>query len=153
MSEPLTAGDRQFVFWHARQFASPGPGEDRAEAYAEWYVGRYCGPSGTMEDLPSHPFAWPQFLKEQLVPDGYDEAADPRMSGRADPATVAVIEMADRTRACAPSGGEPLPSGLIPVERLALTVARGQLERGENPPRNITMLLVMTIDRLIAPPR
>jgi hypothetical protein len=26
----------------------------------------------------------------------------------------------------------PLPSGLIPAERLALTVARAQIERGDN---------------------
>jgi len=44
---------------------------------------------------------------------------------------------------------EPLPSGLIPAERLALTVARRQLERGDNPPLNITTALVMTIDRLL----
>jgi hypothetical protein len=45
---------------------------------------------------------------------------------------------------------EPLPSGLIPAERLALTVARRQLERGDNPPPNITTVLVMAIDRLLA---
>jgi hypothetical protein len=45
---------------------------------------------------------------------------------------------------------EPLPSGLIPAERIALTVARAQLERGDNPPVNITTVLVMTIDRLLA---
>lgn len=38
---------------------------------------------------------------------------------------------------------------LIPAERLALTVARAQLERGDNPPVNITTVLVMTIDRLL----
>lgn len=48
-----------------------------------------------------------------------------------------------------PSDREPLPSGLIPAERLALTVARAQLERGDNPPPNITTVLVMTIDRLL----
>jgi len=45
---------------------------------------------------------------------------------------------------------EPLPSGLIPAERLALTMARAQLGRGENPPQNITTVLVMTIERLLA---
>lgn len=47
---------------------------------------------------------------------------------------------------------EPLPSGLIPAERLAFTVARAQIERGENPPVNITTALVMTIDRLTSGP-
>lgn len=51
-----------------------------------------------------------------------------------------------------PSDREPLPSGLIPAERMALTVARAQLERGDNPPRNITGVLVMTIDRLLGGP-
>jgi hypothetical protein len=47
---------------------------------------------------------------------------------------------------------EPLPSGLIPGERLALTVARAKLESGRNPPANITTVLVMTIDRLLGGP-
>lgn len=51
-----------------------------------------------------------------------------------------------------PNDREPLPSGLIPAERLALTVARAQLERGDNPPVNITTVLVMTIDRLLGGP-
>ena len=46
------------------------------------------------------------------------------------------------------SDQEPL-SGLIPGERIALTVARRQLERGDNPPINITTVLVMAIDRLL----
>jgi hypothetical protein len=54
--------------------------------------------------------------------------------------------------AYAPSDREPLPSGLIPAERLALTVARAQIERGDNPPVNITTVLVMTIDRLTGGP-
>jgi len=44
---------------------------------------------------------------------------------------------------------EPFPGGLIPAERMALTVARRQLERVENPPFSITAALVMTIDRLL----
>jgi hypothetical protein len=52
----------------------------------------------------------------------------------------------------APSDREPLPSGLIPAERIALTVARAQIERGDNPPVNITTVLVMTIDRLTGGP-
>jgi hypothetical protein len=51
-----------------------------------------------------------------------------------------------------PSDRDPLPSGLIPAERLVLTVARAQLERGDNPPINITTALVMTIDRLLGGP-
>lgn len=41
------------------------------------------------------------------------------------------------------------PSALTQAERLALTVARAQLERGDNPTHNITAVLVMTIDRLL----
>lgn len=51
-----------------------------------------------------------------------------------------------------PTDREPLPSGLIPAERLALTVARAQIERGDNPPANVTTVLVMTIDRLLGGP-
>ena len=40
-------------------------------------------------------------------------------------------------------------SALLPVESMTLTVARGQLQRGENPEINITTMLVMTIERLI----
>lgn len=54
--------------------------------------------------------------------------------------------------ACTPGDREPLPSGLIPAERLALTVARAYLERGDNPPPSITAILVMTIDRLLGGP-
>jgi hypothetical protein len=41
-----------------------------------------------------------------------------------------------------------MTADLIPAEHLALTVARAQIERGDNPPVNITTALVMTIDRL-----
>lgn len=37
---------------------------------------------------------------------------------------------------------------LLPAESMALTVARAQLERGENPPPNTTAMLVMALDRL-----
>lgn len=37
---------------------------------------------------------------------------------------------------------------LHPLERVALLAAKGQLERGENPPINTTEVLVMTIERL-----
>jgi hypothetical protein len=47
-----------------------------------------------------------------------------------------------------PSDREPLPSGLIPAERVALTVARAQLERGDTVTANIAAVLVMTVDRL-----
>jgi len=36
------------------------------------------------------------------------------------------------------------------VERLAVTVARAQLKRGENPPINITSVLMLIITRLEA---
>ena len=68
---------------------------------------------------------------------------------------MADIKPGDEDResdAYTPSDREPLPSGLIPAERLALTVARAQLERGDNPPVNITTVLVMTIDRLTGGP-
>jgi len=51
-----------------------------------------------------------------------------------------------------PGDREPLPSGLIPAERLALTVARARIEQGGNPGPNITAVLVMTIDRLLGGP-
>ena len=41
-----------------------------------------------------------------------------------------------------------MPDPLTPTERLALVVARGQLNRGENPPINTTAVLVLTIERL-----
>ena len=37
---------------------------------------------------------------------------------------------------------------LLPAENLALTVARAQLQRGENPPINTTAALVLALDRL-----
>jgi hypothetical protein len=37
---------------------------------------------------------------------------------------------------------------LRPAENMALTVARAQLDRGENPPRNITAMLLATVERL-----
>lgn len=55
-------------------------------------------------------------------------------------------------RPCIPSDQEPLPSGLIPAERLALTVARAQVERGESPTPNIAAVLVMALDRLTGGP-
>lgn len=43
---------------------------------------------------------------------------------------------------------EPSRLMLEPAENIALTVARAQLERGENPPINTTAALVLTIERL-----
>lgn len=37
---------------------------------------------------------------------------------------------------------------LRPVEKMALTVAKSQLARDENPPINTTAMLIMTIERL-----
>jgi hypothetical protein len=39
-------------------------------------------------------------------------------------------------------------STLLPHEALALSVAKAQLGRGENPPPNTTAALVLTVDRL-----
>jgi hypothetical protein len=63
-----------------------------------------------------------------------------------------VTEPESKPDACTPGDREPLPSGLIPAERLALTVARARLERGDSPPPSITAILVMTIDRLLGGP-
>ena len=38
---------------------------------------------------------------------------------------------------------------LLPAENMALTVARAQIERRENPTPNVTAVLVMALDRLI----
>ncbi len=43
-----------------------------------------------------------------------------------------------------------LTNTLLPVEDLALTIARSYLDRGENPPINTTTVLVMTLDRLVS---
>ena len=37
---------------------------------------------------------------------------------------------------------------LLPAENVALTVARAQVERGENPPYATTGMLVFALDRL-----
>ena len=37
---------------------------------------------------------------------------------------------------------------LQPAESMALTVARAQIRRGENPEINVTTVLVMALDRL-----
>ena len=39
-------------------------------------------------------------------------------------------------------------TALLPAEALALSVAKAQLARGENPPPNTTAMLALTIDRL-----
>ena len=39
-------------------------------------------------------------------------------------------------------------SVLLPAERMALSVAQAQLQRGENPPINVTTVLVMALERL-----
>ena len=51
-----------------------------------------------------------------------------------------------------PGDTEPLPSGLLPAERLALAVARAGLERGGPVYDGITAVLVMTVDRLLGGP-
>lgn len=40
-------------------------------------------------------------------------------------------------------------SNLEPAEHMALTVAQAQLKRGENPPLNVTAVLVLAIERLL----
>jgi hypothetical protein len=47
---------------------------------------------------------------------------------------------------------EPLPSGLVLAERLALAVARADLARGGPVHDGITAVLVMTVDRLLGGP-
>jgi hypothetical protein len=41
-------------------------------------------------------------------------------------------------------------SALLPAESLVMTVARAQIERGENPKINTTIVLLLTVDRLRA---
>lgn len=40
------------------------------------------------------------------------------------------------------------PVKLLPAENMALTVARAQVERGDEVPPNTTAMLVMILDRL-----
>lgn len=40
------------------------------------------------------------------------------------------------------------PVKLEPAENIALTIARAQIARGENPPLNTTVMLVIALDRL-----
>jgi hypothetical protein len=42
----------------------------------------------------------------------------------------------------------PVLATLHPAENMALTVARAQLARGENPPPNTTAMLVAALDRI-----
>ena len=37
---------------------------------------------------------------------------------------------------------------LLPAEKIAMTIASEQLKRGENPPINITTVLVMALERI-----
>jgi hypothetical protein len=39
-------------------------------------------------------------------------------------------------------------SALLPAERMALTVAKAQLQRGENPEINVTAMLLMALERV-----
>jgi hypothetical protein len=47
-----------------------------------------------------------------------------------------------------PSDREPLPSGLLPAERCALTLVRKRLDNSVDPPPFLVAVLVATIDRL-----
>jgi hypothetical protein len=47
---------------------------------------------------------------------------------------------------------ETKPALLLPPERIALTVAKAQLRRGENPGINVTTVLVMALERLAEDP-
>jgi hypothetical protein len=38
---------------------------------------------------------------------------------------------------------------LLPVERMAFTVAKAQIQRGENPEINVTAMLLMALERLV----
>ena len=42
-----------------------------------------------------------------------------------------------------------MSSPLLPPERIALTVARAQIKRGEDPTPNITAVLIMALARLV----
>ena len=42
-----------------------------------------------------------------------------------------------------------MSSPLLPPERMALTVARAQIKRGEDPTPNITAVLIMALARLV----
>lgn len=66
-------------------------------------------------------------------------AAARRLTARAQKTLLAGLGPADVTLA-APA--------LLPAEQIAVTVARAQLERGENPPPNTTAVLLLTIGRL-----
>ena len=43
-------------------------------------------------------------------------------------------------------------SELLPAEKMVLTIARAQLERGENPPINMTAMLVHALERITGGP-
>jgi hypothetical protein len=60
----MTAADRTFVFGHARDYARPDLDQDRADAYARWYMERYAGPGVAMDELPSHDHAYHRFMNE-----------------------------------------------------------------------------------------
>jgi len=44
--------------------------------------------------------------------------------------------------------GVLVPADLLPAEQMALTVARSQVGRGENPGINVTAALLLTVERL-----
>ncbi len=96
---------------------------------------------------PAAASSWP------VMYSAYPKTAPPRAPSCAKPAKgAAVAEPQRKPDAFTPGDREPLLSGLIPAERLALTVARAYLERGDNPPPGVTAILVMTIDRLLGGP-
>lgn len=41
-------------------------------------------------------------------------------------------------------------AALLPAERIALTIAQAQIQRGDNPEINVTTALLLTIERLSA---
>lgn len=55
----LSASDYAFLRNHARDYACS---DERADAYADWYLARYAEGADTLADVPDHPSAWHEFL-------------------------------------------------------------------------------------------
>lgn len=71
----MNEGDLTFAWQHAAKWAH-GPwrtsqsaadellADERATAYADWYVRTYVRDADSLSDLPSHPAAWDRYLEE-----------------------------------------------------------------------------------------
>ena len=60
----LPAHDVWFTWGHARDWARPDVDQERAEAYADWYVMTYVPGATDLGDLPSHPDVWMRFIRQ-----------------------------------------------------------------------------------------